>query len=71
MPHFVFFPVLSMVCMTKQDRYAYSSGGTGTASKRENLHQYDGDLSDVIKMDERLCYVSDRTALFGLRRSLG
>ena len=71
MPHFVFFPVLSMVCTTKQDRYAYLSGGTGTASKREKLRQYDGDLGDVIKTDEQLCYVSDHTALFGLWWSLG
>ena len=67
----MFFLVLSMLCTTKQDRYAYSSGGTGTASKREKLRQYDGDLVDVNNTDEQIRHVSDRTALFRLRRSLG
>jgi hypothetical protein len=70
-PRFMFFPVLSMQCTMTQDRYAYSSGGTGTASKREKLCQYNGDLVDVNNTDERICYVSDHTALFRPRRSLG
>ena len=60
-----------MQCTTTQDRYAYSSAGTGTASKREKLRQYDGDIVDVNNTDERIWYVSDRTALFRPRRSLG
>jgi hypothetical protein len=70
-PRLIFFPVLSMQCTMTQDRYAYSSAGTGTASKREKIRQYDGDIVDVNNTDERICYVSDRTALFRPRRSLG
>jgi len=60
-----------MVHMMKQDRYAYLSDRKHTASKRENLCEYDQDLGDVTNMDEQNFHVSQWTLSIVLQQYLG